>query len=97
MSNRPTIVKPKVVRPSGLLQPKTRMLTAVGKVTGTCHSIAAIYMQNIMYCVKKMINFLFPVAYMVIILLQQNRHFVASYLVSMIDVRMSITEYNNPF
>jgi len=38
MSHRPTIVKPppKVIRPSGLVQPKTRMPTAVGKVAGIC-------------------------------------------------------------
>jgi len=47
MSHRPTIVKPppKVIRPSGLVQPKTRMPTAVGKVSGMIiHSIYLCYM-----------------------------------------------------
>ena len=35
MSHRSTFVK-KVVRPSGLVQPKTRMPTASGKVAGDC-------------------------------------------------------------
>jgi len=44
MSKRPTIVKPppKVIRPSGLLQPKTRMPTAVEKETGTWYLILGI-------------------------------------------------------
>jgi len=46
MNNRPTIVKPKVIRPSGLAQPKTRMPTAVGKATGNCNLMAVIYTQK---------------------------------------------------
>jgi len=56
MSHRPTIVKPppKVIRPSGLVQPKTRMPTAVGKVSGVVFD--SIYLFYIMYCSTKFLE-----------------------------------------